>query len=133
MAKIASAADAKRQAQRLEELRTKVAASGRSGMPRGTGSEAGSDYTAYVHSRLKDAFKETISYQSKAPFVAIRLSIDGDGKIIRSRMEKSSNDKVFELSVRRAVTLAEKSLVPPPGRVMYEGVFLFRPQGVVQQ
>lgn len=133
MAKIASAADSKRQAQRIEELRSKVAATGRSGMPRGTGSEAGSDYTAYVHSRLKDAFKETISYQTKSPFVAIRLSIDGDGKIIRTRLEKSSNDKVFELSVRRAIALAEKSLVPPPGRVLYEGVFLFRPQGVMQQ
>ncbi len=133
MAKLQGVADAKRQAQRLEELRSKVAAAGRSGMPRGTGSEAGSDYTAYLHSRLKDAFRETISYNTKAPFVAMRLTIDGNGKLLRTRLEKSSNDKVFELSVRRAISLAEPSFTPPPGRSQYEGVFVFRPEGVAQQ
>lgn len=133
MAKLQGVADAKRQAQRIEELRSKVAAAGRSGMPRGTGSEAGSDYTAYLHSRLKDAFKETISYNTKAPFVAMRLTIDSNGRLLRTRLEKSSNDKVFELSVRRAISLAEPSFTPPPGRSQYEGVFVFRPEGVVQQ
>ncbi|CAH2030139.1 energy transducer TonB [Trichlorobacter ammonificans] len=133
LAKLQSIADSRRQAQRLEELRAKVAAGGRSGMPKGTGTEAGSDYTAYLHSRLKDAFRETISYQSTAPFVAVRLTIDGTGKLLRSRFEKSSNDKMFELSVRRAISLAEPSFGPPPGRSQYEGVFVFRPEGVVQQ
>ncbi len=133
MAKLQAIADARRQAQRIEELRSKVAAAGRSGMPRGTGSEAGSDYTAYLHSRLKDAFRETISYNTKAPFVAMRLTIDVNGRLLRMRMEKSSNDKVFELSVRRAISLAEPSFTPPPGRSQYEGVFVFRPEGVVKQ
>jgi len=114
MAKLQAIADARRQAQRIEELRSKVAAAGRSGMPRGTGSEAGSDYTAYLHSRLKDAFRETISYNTKAPFVAMRLTIDVNGRLLRMRMEKSSNDKVFELSVRRAISLAEPSFTPRP-------------------
>jgi colicin import membrane protein len=63
----------------------------------------------------------------------IRLTIDGDGRIIRSRIERSSGDKIFELSVSQALTLAEQSIVPPPSRTVYEGAFVFKPQGVVQQ
>lgn len=133
LANLQTTADSRRQAQRLDELRAKVAAGGRSGTPKGTGSGAGSDYTAYLHSRLKDAFRETISYQSTAPFVAVRLTIDANGRLVRSRFEKSSNDEKFELSVRRAISLAEPSFGPPPGRTQYEGVFVFRPEGVAQQ
>ena len=90
MAKLEGKVDAQRQAAAFEALRKKVAARGKVGMPRGTGTEAGSDYTAYLHSRLKDAFRETISFQSKNPFVMVRLTIDGDGRIIRTRFEKST-------------------------------------------
>lgn len=133
LAKLEGKADAQRQAAAFEALRKKVAAQGRVGMPRGTGTESGSDYTAYLHSRLKDAFRETISYQSKNPYVMVRLTIDGEGRIIRSRFEKSSGDKVFELSVTRAITLAEQSIVAPPNRSVYEGAFVFKPQGVTQR
>ena len=133
LASLEGKVEAQRQAAAFEELRQRVAARGKVGMPRGTGTESGSDYTAYLHSRLKDAFRETISYQSKTPFVMIRLTIDGDGKIIRPRVEKSSGDRVFELSVTRAITLAEQSIVPPPNRAVYEGAFVFKPQGVTQQ
>ena len=133
MARLEGKVDAKRQDAAFEALRKKIAARGKVGMPRGTGGEAGSDYTAYLHSRLKDAFRETISYQSKNPFVMVRLTIDGDGRIIRTRIEKSSGDKAFELSVTRAITLAEQTIVPPPGRVVFEGAFVFKPQGVSQR
>lgn len=133
MSKLEGKVDAQRQAAAFEALRKKVAAQGKVGMPRGTGSESGSDYTAYLHSRLKDAFRETISYQSKNPFVMVRLTIDGDGRLIRTRIEKSSGDKVFELSVTRAITLAEQTIVPPPNRSVYEGAFVFKPQGVTQK
>lgn len=133
MASLEGKVDAQRQAAAFEELRKRVAARGKVGMPRGTGSESGSDYTAYLHSRLKDAFRETISYQSRSPFVMVRLTIDGTGRIIRTRMEKSSGDRVFELSVTRAITLAEQTIVPPPNRAVYEGAFVFKPQGVTQQ
>lgn len=132
MAKMEGRADARRQSDAIEAIRKKVVA-GRAGMPDGTGSEAGSDYTAYLHSRLKDAFKDTISYQSKNPFVMLRLTIDGDGRIIRTRIEKSSGDKVFELSVNRAIAQAEQTLVPPPDRKLYEGAFVFKPEGISQQ
>ncbi len=133
LSKLEGKVDSRRQAAAFEDLKKKVAAKGKVGMPRGTGGESGSDYTSYLHSRLKDAFRETISYQSKEPFVVVRLSIDGDGRIIRTRFEKSSGDRVFELSVTRAITLAEQSIVPPPGRSVYEGGFVFKPQGVVQR
>lgn len=133
LAKLEGKVDAQRQAAAFEALRKKVAARGKVGMPRGTGSEAGSDYTAYLHSRLKDAFRETISYQTKNPFVMVRLTIDGNGRIIRTRIERSSGDKIFELSVIRAITLAEQTIVPPPSHTVYEGAFAFKPQGVVQQ
>ncbi len=133
MSKLEGKLDSQRQAEAFEALRRKVSARGKVGMPRGTGTESGSDYTAYLHSRLKDAFRQTISFQSKNPYVMVRLTIDGDGRIIRTRIEKSSGDKVFELSVTRAITLAEQSIVPPPNHKVYEGAFVFKPQGVVQK
>lgn len=132
MAKLEGKAEEQRQAAAIESLRQKVAG-GQAGMPTGTGNQAGSDYTAYIHSRLKDAFKETIAYQSKAPFVIVKLYITSEGRISRVKQEKSSGDKMFETAVLRAITLAEKNFVPPPGRSSYEGLFVFKPQGVAQK
>lgn len=132
MAKLADKAEERRQAAALESLRSKVA-SGKSGMPNARGTQAGSDYTAYLHSRLKDAFRETISYQSRAPFAVVRLTIDTNGRITRSRIERSSGDLLFERSVQHAIELAEQRIVPPPGRTNYEGTFVFKPQGVAHQ
>jgi colicin import membrane protein len=132
MAKLASKAEEQRQAAALESLRRKLAGT-KTGMPNALGNQAGSDYTAYLHSRLKDAFRETISYQSAAPFAVVRLTIDADGRILRTRFERSNGDKLFESAVQRAITLAEQRIVPPPGRTSYEGTFVFKPQGVTQQ
>jgi len=132
MAKLATKAEEQRQSAALESLRQKVAG-GRPGMPGASGTQAGSDYTAYLHSRLKDAFRETISYQSKSPFAVVRLTIAGDGRILRTRIERSSGDKMFENAVQRAIALAEQRIVPPPGRTTYEGAFVFKPQGVTQR
>ena len=132
MAALEHKAAEQRQSAALESLRQKVAG-GTAGMPNARGNQAGSDYTAYLHSRLKDAFRETISYQSTAPFVVVRLTISGDGRVMRSRIEKSSGDQIFERAVQRAIDLAEQRIVPPPGRSTYEGTFVFRPQGVMQQ
>lgn len=132
MAKLENKAASQQEAATLERLRAKLKAtgSGRSGMPTGSGSEAGSDYTAYVQSRLKDAFYQTITYSSKNPVVAVRLYIDTDGKVIRQKIEKSSGDRTFELAVLRAIEKAGDKLVPPPNHKVFEGAFLFKPQGI---
>ncbi len=122
--------DANRQAAITEALRQRVAARGKKGTPGGTGTEVGSDYTAYLQSRFKDAFEVTISFQSKTPYVVMVVFVDAQGRITRARIDKSSGDRVFELSVQRAITMAERTITPPPGRTGYEGVFMFKPQGV---
>ena len=88
MADLEQKAEARHQANAIEQLRRK-AGSGQAGMPNGSGSESGSDYTSYLHTRLTDAFKTTIPYQSKDPEVAVRLVIDGKGRIVVSQIERS--------------------------------------------
>jgi colicin import membrane protein len=134
MAKLESLSEAKHEEARIAQLRNKVKTqgSGRSGMPDGSGKEAGSDYTAYIQSRLKDAFHETISYSSKNPVVMMRIFIDTDGKLARRKTERSSGDRAFEISVLRAIELASEKFTPPPNHMVFEGVFVFRPQGVTQ-
>ncbi|GFE59702.1 energy transducer TonB [Geobacter sp. AOG2] len=132
MAKLENKAASQQEEATLERLRKKLrtTGSGRAGMPAGSGSEAGSDYTAYVQSRLKDAFYQTITYTSKNPEVAVHLYIDTDGKVVRQKIEKSSGDRTFELAVLRAIEKAGDKLVPPPNHRVFEGSFLFKPQGI---
>lgn len=99
-------------------------------MPGGTGTEAGSDYPSYIQSRLTDAFRTTIAFQSKNPLVVVRITIGRNGRITQLRTEKSSGDKVFEDAVARAIAKAEQSFPPPPSREEFEYGFVFRPQGV---
>lgn len=133
MAKLESKVEARQQEEALARLRNKVkSGSGRSGMPAANGQEAGSDYTAYIQSRLKDAFRETISYSSKNPEMVVRLFIDSDGKLSRRKAERSSGDRTFEIAVLRAIDLASEKFTPPPTHKVFEGVFVFKPQGISQ-
>ena len=134
MAKLESAAEARQENATFDRLRkkTKTISNGRSGMPDGNGSESGSDYTAYVQSRLKDAFYQTINYTSKNPEVAVRLYIDTDGKVASRKIEKSSGDHAFELSVLRAIEKAGDKLVPPPNHKVFEGMFRFTPKNITR-
>ncbi len=134
MAKLESEAEAQQEEATLERLRKKIktAGSGRAGMPAGSGSEAGSDYTAYVQSRLKDAFYQTINYTSKNPEAFVHLYIDTDGKVIRQKIEKSSGDHTFELAVQRAIEKAGDKLVPPPNHKVFEGMFRFTPKSITR-
>jgi colicin import membrane protein len=135
MSRLEGKSEAKQQEAALERLRSKVttSGSGRAGMPGATGTEVGSDYTAYIQSRLKDAFRETISYTSKNPDVYIRLFIDANGKLSRRKVERSSGDRAFELSVQRAIDLASEKFTPPPNKKIFEGVFVFKPQGITPE
>jgi colicin import membrane protein len=128
MAKIERQAEEKRQADVMERLRNK-GKGGRTGMPGAKGTEAGSDYRSYLTSRLKDALKETMAYQSKSPVVIATLTIGSDGQIAY-HVEKNAGDPVFDDAVARAVTIAGRSLKPPPGGGQFKGLFRFRPEGV---
>lgn len=132
MAKLERISEARHQEAVMERLRSRATSpgAGRSGMPSASGTQQGSDYTAYIQSRLKDAFRNTISYSSKNPEMIVRLFIDADGKLSRHTAERSSGDRAFELSVLRAIDMASEKFPPPPGKKMFEGVFVFRPQGI---
>jgi colicin import membrane protein len=116
----------------LDALRKRVAVGdkGQAGMPGAAGTEAGSDYASYIQSRLRDAFKTTIAYASKVPEVTVRLTIGRNGRVIKSRIERSSGDPLFEDAVLKAIGKAEKSFPPPPGSGEFEHGFVFKPQGV---
>jgi colicin import membrane protein len=131
IARLEHESGARHAAAALEASKNKVS-KGTVGMPGATGSEAGSDYASYIHSRLMDAFKTTIALQSKNPEVVMRITISRAGRILRIRMERSSGDKIFEDAVSRAIVKAEKSFVPPPKGVEFETGFVFRPQGIVK-
>lgn len=120
----------RRQSDALDELRKRMAARDRAGVPGGAGAEAGSDYANYVQSRLKDALAATINYQTRNPEVVVRLTIGRNGKVAGYVVEKSSRDRLFEEAVAQAVSRAEKTFPPPPGNREFVHGFIFRPEGV---
>lgn len=128
--RLARDAEAKHEAAALEAIQRKVAAGGRAGMPAGSGTQAGSDYGSYIQSRLRDALTQTIAYQSKRPEAAVRLVIDKNGKLVRSVMERSSRDTLFNDSVLRAIDKAKASFPPPPAGKQFEKLFVFNPEEV---
>jgi colicin import membrane protein len=134
MARLERAAEARQEEAAMARLREKVKSqgSGRAGMPGGTGNETGSDYLAYVQSRLRDAFIKTIQHSSQNPEMSVRIFIDTDGKLSRKKAERSSGDRAFEISVFRAIDAASEKFTPPPGHKVFEGVFVFKREGISQ-
>jgi colicin import membrane protein len=131
LARLERDAESKKLDAAIDALKKKaVAGKGRAGMPAATGKEAGSDYSSYLQSRLKDAFKSTIAFQTKNPQLRVRLTVAKTGRVVRYTIEQSSGDRLFEEAVLRAIARAEKGFTPPPGGVEVEQGFVFRPQGV---
>jgi len=126
--KLKNQAEERRQADVIARLKTGGAKT--VGMPGAKGNQAGSDYGAYLQSRLKDAFKEVIAFQSGTPQALVRIKVGPDGHITDYRVEKRSGDPVFDDAVSRAVTLAGRSFRPPPNGQPFERVFRFKPEGV---
>lgn len=124
--KLKQLAEDRRQADVLAALKK---GSARTGMPGGKGTQAGSDYSSYLQSRLKDALRETMAMQGKAPQVMATITVSPDGHI-DYHVEKPSGDPLFDDAVQRAVTLAGRTLVPPPNGAYFKRVFRFRPEGV---
>jgi colicin import membrane protein len=92
--------------------------------------EAGSDYAGYIRSRLTDAFRTTIAFQTKNPQVMVRLTIDQSGKVAGVKLERSSKDRIFEDAVMNTIAKAEQTFIPPPGGGKFEHSFRFAPEGV---
>jgi colicin import membrane protein len=132
MAKLVSNQEARREEAVIDRLRNKVKAVGSSkvGSPTAGGTESGSRYVDYIKSRLEDALKVTNSYTTKSPEVAVRLTIAGDGKLSRMKVERSSGDTAFELAVRRAIDLASEKFTAPPNHTVFESGFVFKPKGI---
>lgn len=123
----------RRQEERIKSIRDKLASTGKGPAQKGgvgTNPTGGSDYGAYIQSRLRDAFSRTIAYQSKSPEVIMRLTLDRNGRILRQRIERSTGDKMFEDAVKKAVVLAEPTFTANPRGEQFENGFIFRPEGV---
>lgn len=131
MAKLERDSETRREEAVLERMRSKVkVGSSKIGTPGAIGTEAGSRYGDYIKSRLEDALKVTSYSTTKNPEVAVRLTVSGDGKLMRMKIERSSGDAAFELAVRRAIDLASDKFTVPPNRAVFENGFLFRPKGI---
>jgi colicin import membrane protein len=134
LAKLSDQADARHQAAALEALQKRTAP-GRppAGMPGGTGNQAGSEYAAYLQSRLHDAFKLISPPTGKKVEVVVRLTIGSKGQIVRQRIERTAADRAFMDAVQLAIETAGKNFPPPPGGREFEHGFIFRPLGVRTQ
>ena len=134
LAALERTAESRRQDAALAEIQNRIAArtggKAPAGMPGGTGNQAGSDYSAYLQSRLKDSFAVTIAWQTKKPLVVVRLTVDTKGVLTSYKIEKSTGDALFEDAVYRAVQLAKKNFPPPPGGKDFSYGFVFKPEGV---
>ncbi|GAB7024969.1 energy transducer TonB [Geotalea toluenoxydans] len=133
LAKLERETEARHQAAALEAARKRAAGIGKgpTGMPAATGTEAGSDYSNYIRSRLEDAFRQEDTFKpDRNKVVEVKLTIGRNGKIISKRFERSSNDIMFNNAVERAISRAERDFRPPPGGGSYEHGFVFKPQGV---
>lgn len=132
IAKLRDKTEAQQQEATMERLRRKVATSGtgRSGMPGGTGSEAGSRYEDYLKSRLEDALKKTSMSSTPNPVVVVRLTINVEGKISRQKIERSSGDYLFERAVQNAIEKVSETLIPPPNHKVFESGFIFKPRSI---
>jgi colicin import membrane protein len=130
LARLEREAEDRRQAEAMAALQKKLAGKAAAGMPKGTGSEAGSDYGSYIQSRLRDALATTIAFQSKRPETSVRLFIDKSGKLTRFVVEKGSRDKVFDDAVLRAIDKAKGTFPPPPTGRDFDKLFVFSPEEV---
>ena len=134
LAALEQAAEARRQEATLAAIRNRAGAgkagAAPAGMPGGTGSQAGSDYAAYLQSRLRDSFALTIARQTRKPLVAVRLTVDARGALLSYKIEMSTGDVLFEDAVVRAIQLAKKNFPSPPGGREFSYGFVFKPEGV---
>jgi len=120
-------ADARHQADALTALQKKIADKKGTGSAPTTGVNVGSDYGAYIQSRLKDALSTTIAYQSKQPEAGVHIFIDRTGKLLKYVMVRPSADKLFNNSVMRAIEKAKEDFPPVPSGKGFDKLYVFSP------
>jgi colicin import membrane protein len=130
MGNLERGAEAKHQAAALAALQKKAMQQTKGGSPAAAGTAPGSDYGAYIQSRLKDALAGNIVYRSQKPEAAVHLYIDKNGKLVRYVMTQPSTDKLFNSSVIKTIENAKNSFPPVPGGLPFDKLFVFGPQEV---
>ena len=130
MNRLERSTEVRHQAEALAALQRRVSNHKGAGGPTATGTNKGSDYGAYIQSRLKDALAANLVYRSKAPETAVRLYIDKKGRLLRYVMERPSTDKLFNDSVIRTIEKAKAQFPPTPTAAGFEKLYVFSPQEV---
>lgn len=132
MSRLERSSEAKHQAEALATLQRRINSNKGAGGAAASGTNKGSDYGAYIQSRLKDALAANLVYRSKAPEAAVRLFIDKKGKLVRYVMERPSTDKLFNDSVIRTIEKAKSQFPPTPTAAGFEKLYVFNPQEVTK-
>lgn len=127
MSRLERNADARHQADALTALQKKIADKKGTGSAPTNGVNIGSDYGAYIQSRLKDALSTTIAFQSKQPEAAVHIFIDRTGKLLKYVMVRPSADKLFNNSVMRAIEKAKADFPPVPSGKGFDKLYVFNP------
>lgn len=130
MNRLEHSSEAKHQAAALEAFQKRAAEQKRPSGSGGTAKGIGSDYGAYIQSRLKDALSSTIVYRSQKPEAAVHIYIDKRGKLIKYVMLRPSADKLFNDSVIRTIEKAKANFPPNPAGSDFDKLFVFSPQEV---
>jgi colicin import membrane protein len=130
MSRLERTSEAKHQADALAALQKKTSEKKAVGGSSSPGSMKGSDYGAYIQSRLKDALGSTIVFRGQKPEAAVHLYIDKSGKLLRFVMVRPSADKLFNDSVIRAIDKAKATFPPVPSGAGFDKLYLFSPEEV---
>lgn len=130
MSRIERSADARHESDALASLQKRVSERKAAGTSTASGTDKGSDYGAYIQSRLKDALSTTIVYRSQKPEAAVQIYIDKTGKLIKYVMVRPSADKLFNNSVIRTIEKAKVEFPPVPSGRSFEKLYVFSPQEV---
>ena len=130
MNRLEHGSDARHKADALASLQKRAAAKKGAGGAPVSGVDKGSDYAAYIQSRLQDALGSTIVYRSQKPEAAVHLYIDKTGKLLRYVMIRPSADKLFNNSVIRTIEKAKADFPPVPSGTGFDKLYVFSPQEV---
>lgn len=130
MNRLEHGSDARHRAEALASLQKRAADKRGTGGSPASGIDKGSDYGAYIQSRLQDVLSSTIVFRSQKPEAAVHIYIDKTGKLIRYVMIRPSADKLFNNSVIRTIEKAKADFPPVPTGASFDRLYVFSPQEV---